>query len=104
MPKKYTIYDKKGEFLDSTNSEDFAKLQSKFYEGSYKTNMFAPRKKKVVNTFTGRDKINDLPNLHWGFSSEELHKGTDKVKAFGYKRDILFGEKGSRSTGHLKDF
>ena len=36
--------------------------------------------------------------------SSKLHKGTDPVKPYGYKRDILFGEKGSRSTGHLKDF
>lgn len=34
--------------------------------------------------------------------SSFVHKGTDEVKPFGYKRDIMFGSKGS--TGHLKDF
>ena len=37
-------------------------------------------------------------------NAKRFHKGTDPVKPYGYKRDILFGEKGSRSTGKLKDF
>ena len=47
---------------------------------------------------------NSYSGLHISRSSEQMHKGTDPVKPYGYKRDILFGEKGSRSTGHLKDF
>ena len=36
--------------------------------------------------------------------AQDYHKSTDPVPSYGYKRDILFGEKGSRSTGKLKDF
>lgn len=35
--------------------------------------------------------------------SSYVHKGTDSVKPFGYKRDILFGSGKPFSTGHLKD-
>lgn len=48
-----------------------------------------------------------MSGIHFSSGSYRLHKGFDRpdeVKPFGYKRDILFGEKGSRSTGHLKDF
>jgi hypothetical protein len=37
------------------------------------------------------------------FYSSDTHKGTDEVKPFGYKRDILFGSGKPYSTGHLKD-
>lgn len=30
--------------------------------------------------------------VHFSPSSERMHKGTDKVAPYGYKRDIIFGE------------
>lgn len=62
----------------------------------------APRKSDLGFRQVGRK--DDTGNIHFQPESAYLHKGNDSVKPYGYKRDILFGSKGSRSTGHLKDF
>ncbi len=62
---------------------------------------------KVSEDYTFNPEKEDSPKpsmsgIHFSPSATRLHKENDPVKPFGYKRDILFGSKGS--TGHLKDF
>ena len=53
----------------------------------------APEKFGLGVRLTGKQKSDKwVDNLYFSPSSDSIHKGTDPVKPYGYKRDILFGE------------
>lgn len=91
MAYKYSVFDKNGQFETYTDSEEVAKFYKDYWGSKYLTNLKAPHKDKVVSTYTGKDKYYDEPNLHWGYSSDILHKPLTKrsrVKETAIMKDI----------------
>lgn len=87
-------------FYEPSNDYEFVGIFKHGSPHKYNDSMIYYREQDDINIKKARYK--GISSRQVKLFAQDEHKGTDPVKPYGYKRDIMFGSKGS--TGHLKDF